>query len=105
MKEKTVQELKQMRDSGERFQLVDVREPYELEICSIGAEHIPMGEILNRAAELRKDVPVIIHCKSGGRSARVVTALELQLGLKNLYNLKGGILAWADEIDTSLEKY
>lgn len=105
MKEVTVQQLKNMRDSGEEFQLVDVREPWEVEICNIGAEHVPMGEILSRINELRTDIPVVIHCRSGARSANVVNALEMQCGLTNLYNLRGGILAWANEIDDSLEKY
>ncbi len=105
MKEISVQQLKQMQDSNESFQLIDVREPWEVEICNIGGLAIPMGENLVRAKELKKEVPVIIHCRSGGRSANVVNALEMQLGLTNLHNLKGGILAWADEIDSSLEKY
>lgn len=105
MKEVTVQQLKQMQDAGETFQLIDVREPWEVEICSIGAEHIPMGDILKRVDEIKKDVPVIVHCRSGARSGNVINALEMQLGLTNLHNLKGGILAWANEIDNSLEQY
>lgn len=105
MKEVTVQQLKQMRDAGETFQLIDVREPWEVEICSIGADHIPMGEILNRVNEVRTDIPVIVHCRSGARSANVINALEMQKGFTNLHNLKGGILVWANEIDDSLEQY
>lgn len=105
MKEVTVQQLKEMMDSGESFQLIDVREGYEVEICSIGAEHIPMGEVMDRVEEIKTDVPVIIHCRSGARSANVVNALEMHHGFTNLHNLRGGILAWADEIDESLEKY
>jgi len=105
MKEVTVQQLKQMQDAGENYQLVDVREEYEVEICSIGADHIPMGEVLDRASEIKKDIPVIVHCRSGARSANVINALEMQLGFTNLHNLKGGILAWANEIDDSLEQY
>ena len=105
MKELTVQQLKQMQDAGEAFQLIDVREPWEVEICTIGAQHIPMGEILNRANEIRTDIPVVVHCRSGARSSNVIKALEIQLGLANLHNLKGGILAWANEIDHSLEQY
>ena len=102
----TVQQLKQMQDAGEPLQLVDVRERWELDICALNdAVHIPMGEVIDRKDELRKDVPLIISCRSGKRSCNVVHALKLQLGLTNLYNLKGGILAWADEIDTTLEKY
>ncbi len=105
MKEFSVQELKKLMDDGAQIQLVDVREPWEVEICSIGAVHIPMGEILERANEISRDIPVIIHCRSGGRSSNVVNALEMQLGLTNLHNLKGGITAWANEIDNSLEQY
>ena len=105
MKELTVVQLKQMQDAGETFQLIDVREEYEVEICSIGAEHIPMGDVLNRASEIKKDIPVISHWRSGARSANVINALEMQLGYTNLSNLKSGILAWANEIDNSLEQY
>ncbi|HEU4719064.1 MAG TPA: rhodanese-like domain-containing protein [Bacteroidia bacterium] len=104
MKEITVQELKRMKDSGEKFQLIDVREPHEAEIASIGGELIPMGEILSQAERLAKDIPVVVHCRSGARSASVIQALEKQ-GFSNLLNLKGGILAWAKEIDTSLSTY
>ncbi|MBP9151034.1 MAG: rhodanese-like domain-containing protein [Flavobacteriales bacterium] len=105
MKEVTVQQLKQMKDAGEEFQLIDVREQYEVEICSIGGDHIPMGEILTRAGEVKKDIPVVVHCRSGARSSNVINALEMQLGLTNLHNLKGGILAWANEIDQNMEQY
>lgn len=105
MKEVTVQQLKQMQDAGDTFQLIDVREPWEVEICSIGAHHIPMGEILNRVNEVQTDIPVIVHCRGGSRSANVINALEMQIGFSNLHNLKGGILAWANEIDDSLEQY
>lgn len=105
MKEITVQQLNQMKQASEEFQLIDVRETYEVEICSIGGENIPMGQILDRLAEIRKDIPVILHCRSGARSGNTVRALELQLDFKNLHNLKGGILAWATEIDNSLEQY
>jgi len=105
MKELTVEELKQKMDAKEDFQLIDVREDWEVEVCTIGGTHIPMGQILERVEELRTDVPVIMQCRSGGRSANVVSALESRFGMENLYNLKGGILAWADKIDRSLEKY
>ena len=105
MKEVSVQQLKAMLDAGKDVQVIDVREAYELEICSIAAEHIPMGEILNRVQEIKTDIPVVIHCRSGGRSSNIVKALEMHHGLSNLHNLKGGILAWANEIDTSLEQY
>jgi phosphosulfolactate synthase len=105
MKELTVEELKSKMDAKEDFQLIDVREQWELEVCTIGGTHIPMAQILDRVSELRTDVPVIMQCRSGGRSANVVSALESRFGMTNLYNLKGGILAWADRIDQSIEKY
>ena len=105
MKEITVQELKEKMDNKEDFQLIDVREAYEVEIATIGAEHIPMGEIINRRDEISKDKPVIIHCRSGARSGNVINALEQNFGFSNLYNLKGGILAWANEIDDEIPTY
>jgi len=105
MKEITVLELKQKMDAKEDIQVIDIREGWELEVCHIGGTHIPMSEILERVDELRTDVPVIMQCRSGGRSANVVNSLEARFGLENLYNLKGGILAWADQVDTTMEKY
>ncbi len=105
MKEVTVSELNSMLKKGETFQLIDVREPWEAEICSIGAESIPLGEVMNRVDEIKKDIPVVVHCRSGARSANIINVLEMQLGFTNLHNLKGGILAWANEIDESLEQY
>ncbi len=102
MKEITAVELQRMREEGEAFQLIDVREPYEAEICTIGGTLIPMGEIVSRLEELRKDVPVIVHCRSGARSSAVIQALETRYGLSNLVNLKGGILAHAKEVDHTL---
>ena len=105
MKEVTVTELKKMMDAKEKFSLIDVRETHELEICEIGGEHIPMGEVMNNLDRIPKDHKVIIHCRSGARSGAVVQALETQHGYSNLYNLKGGIIAWADQVDNSLTKY
>ena len=105
MKEVTVQELKTIMDSGEPYQLIDVREQHEVDIADMGGELIPMGEVMNNVDKFSKDKKVIVHCRSGARSGNVIMALEQQFGFDNLYNLKGGILAWADEIDTSLTKY
>lgn len=105
MKEITVQELKTKRDNREDFQLIDVREPHEADIATIGAELIPMGEILGQVHKISRDKPVIIHCRSGARSGTIVRALETQHGFTNLYNLKGGILAWAREIDSTVAQY
>jgi rhodanese-related sulfurtransferase len=105
MKEKSVTELKAMMDSGGDFQLIDVREPNEYEICNIKGTLIPMNEIPDHTEEISKDKPVIVHCRSGARSARIIDYLEQAHGYQNLYNLRGGILAWADEIDHSMAKY
>jgi adenylyltransferase/sulfurtransferase len=105
MKEKTVSELKAMQDAGETFQLIDVREPHEFDICNLGAELIPLGEIVNESDKIKRDIPVIIHCRSGARSAAAINELEKRFGFENLYNLKGGILAYAKEIDNSLATY
>lgn len=105
MKEITVQELKRMRDENEAFQLIDVREPHEAEIAAIGGQLIPMGEVMDHVDEIAKDKMVVVHCRSGARSGTVIQALEKQFGFTNLYNLKGGILAWAKEIDSSIATY
>jgi rhodanese-related sulfurtransferase len=105
MKEVTVAELKTMRDNKEDFQLIDVREPHEVEIASIQGELIPMGEVMNNLDKISRDKKVVIHCRSGARSGAVVQALEREHGYTNLYNLKGGIIAWANEIDTTVTKY
>ena len=105
MKEISVQELKNMKDNHEDFQLIDVREEYEFETCNIGGQLIPMGEVLDNVDKISRDKKVVIHCRSGKRSATVIGALESQHGFDNLYNLSGGIMAWADNIDHSLPKY
>lgn len=104
MKEITVQELKKMRDEKKDFQLIDVRETYEYEISEIGGELIPMGEVLSNLDKISKDRMVVFHCRSGGRSATIVSVLE-SMGYDNVYNLKGGILAWIEQIDPSLPAY
>jgi sulfur-carrier protein adenylyltransferase/sulfurtransferase len=105
MKEVTVQELKALMDSGANFQLIDVREPHEYEICNLDGELIPQAEIPHNVDKISKDKQVIIHCRSGARSGNMVQWLEKNNGFTNLYNLKGGILAWAKEIDTSMPTY
>jgi len=104
MKEITVQVLKEWKDSGKDFQLIDVRESNEIEFVSIGGDHIPLGDIMSRQDEVSEDKVVVMMCRSGQRSAAALGALQQQ-GKENLYNLKGGILAWAREIDTSLPTY
>lgn len=105
MKEITVQELKTLMDSDEEFQLIDVRERHEYEIANINGELIPMDEILSKKEKISAHKKVILHCRSGVRSGNVIKLLEKQHGFNNLYNLKGGILAWSNEIDPTITKY
>jgi len=105
MKEVTVQELKQMFDAKEDFQLIDVREPYEYEISNLGGELIPVGTILENVEKISKDKTVVLHCRSGQRSKTAILNLEEKHHFRNLFNLRGGILAYADEIDHSIIKY
>ena len=104
MNEITVQELKEKLDKGEDFQLIDVREDFEYETSNLGGQLIPLGGILIEADKVSKDKPVVVMCRSGKRSAAAIMQLQ-QLGYTNLYNLQGGILAWASEIDPTLNVY
>jgi len=105
VKEITVTQLYDWIQKGKKFQLIDVREPYEFDIVNLGGTLIPKGQILEHIDELNGDNDIVILCRSGKRSHDVVKLLDHQTHLKNIYNLKGGILAWAKEIDTSLPQY
>lgn len=105
MKEISPSDLKARLDKGEDWQIIDVREEHELDICKFTDTHIPMGEIVSRVNELRQDCSVVIHCRSGIRAQAVIHTLEEKFDLNNLYNLSGGILAWAEEVDITLERY
>ncbi len=105
MKEITVQELKELKDSGADFQLIDVREPHEYDICNLDGELIPQGDIPHEFEKIDRTKKVIIHCRSGARSGNMVQWLEKNKGYTNLYNLKGGVLAWAKEVDPSMTTY
>lgn len=104
MKEITVQELKEKIDNNEDFQLIDVREPFEYEMSNLDGENIPLAGIVIEASKISKDKPVIMQCRSGARSAAAVAQLE-QLGYTNVYNLTGGILAWAAEYEPDMRVY
>lgn len=105
MKEVTVQELQKLKQSGESFQLIDVREPYEYDICNLEGELIPMSEIPNNVDKISRDKKVVIHCRSGKRSGDMLLWLEKNHGFENLYNLKGGVLAWSKDIDPTMPTY
>ncbi|MFC5455913.1 molybdopterin-synthase adenylyltransferase MoeB [Prosthecobacter fluviatilis] len=101
----TVHELHQLRENGDNHFLLDVREPHEQSISRIdGAVLIPLGELGTRVAELPRDKRILVHCKSGGRSARAVSLLREQ-GFDNVWNISGGIIAWAREIDPTMAEY
>ncbi|MFD2421985.1 adenylyltransferase/sulfurtransferase MoeZ [Amycolatopsis pigmentata] len=103
----TPAELKAKFDAGEDFELIDVREPNEYEIVNIkGAKLIPKDRILSgeALAELPQDKPIVLHCKSGARSAEALAALH-RAGFRDATHLGGGVLAWARQIDTSLPTY
>ena len=105
MKEITVQELQQLKQSGADFQLIDVREPHEFDICNLEGELIPLADVPNEVGKISKAKKVVIHCRSGGRSGQAVQWLEKNHQFDNLYNLKGGILAWAKDIDPTMPSY
>jgi sulfur-carrier protein adenylyltransferase/sulfurtransferase len=105
MKEITAKELYDWQVKGEPFQLIDVREPHEYDIVNIGGTLIPLGTVASHANEIDRDKKVIIHCKMGGRSAKAIRELEEKFGFTNLYNLKGGILAYIDNVQPTLTKY
>jgi sulfur-carrier protein adenylyltransferase/sulfurtransferase len=105
LKEITAKELYDWQVRGEKFQLIDVREPHEYDIVNIGAELIPLGTVAANSEKIDRDIPVVVHCKVGGRSAKAIRELEEKFGFTNLYNLKGGILSYIDEVQPELTKY
>ena len=103
--ETTPVELKKMMDEHKPFVLVDVREPHEYQICHIpGSVLIPLGEVATRMNELNSADEIVVHCKSGMRSAKAVDFL-MKSGFLKIHNLKGGILAWSDQVDPTVPKY
>ena len=105
VKEITVKELYDLQVRGEKFQLIDVREPHEYDIVNLGGDLIPLATVIDNADKIDKETKVIVHCKMGGRSAKAIRELEEKFGYENLYNLKGGILAYIDEVQPELTKY
>ena len=100
----SVKEYKQRRDAGEDIFLLDVREPYEYQIAQIGGYLIPQNDVPNRLNELDPAKEIVVQCRSGARSQRIAELLKAN-GFQQVSNLAGGILAWADEIDPSVQKY
>ena len=105
MQDITVEELARWRSEGRSFVLLDVREPYELELASIpGATSIPMSQIVERIGELERDREIAVFCHHGGRSARVAQFLTAQ-GFASVYNVDGGINEYALSVDPSIPTY
>jgi adenylyltransferase/sulfurtransferase len=98
-------QLKTLIESGEDHQIIDIREYHEVDSGHIDGYHIPMAEILLRSGEIRRDVPVVLHCKSGARAKAAVCALATERGFDNVFLLEGGLEAWAKEINPELAVY
>ena len=98
-------EVKKWMDEQKPFVLVDVREPHEFQICRIpGSTLIPLGDVPKRMNELNSADEIVVHCRSGVRSAKAVELL-MKSGFRKIHNLKGGVLAWSDQVDPSVPKY
>lgn len=103
----TPTELDARFQAGDTPLLVDVREPFEVQIADLpdhGQLRIPLGEFVERHGEIDRDREVVVYCRSGGRSAQAVAMLIGQ-GYEHVLNMKGGVLAWREEIDPSLQAY
>ncbi len=100
----TPKDLKARQDRGDDLFILDVREPHEFQICNLNGKLIPLGELPGRVSELDSSREMVVHCRSGKRSADAIRFLQTA-GFKKLLNLKGGVLAWSDQVDPSMPKY
>ena len=100
----TPKDLKSRLDRGDDLYILDVREPHEYQICNLHGQLIPLGELPRRVHELDSSKEIVAHCRSGKRSAEAVQFLQ-KAGFRKIWNLKGGILAWSDEVDPTIPKY
>jgi rhodanese-related sulfurtransferase len=92
-------------DSGEEFELIDVREPFEFDLANLDGKLIPMNTIPSSIDAISKDKKVVVHCHHGIRSANVISYLQSMHKFTNLYNLEGGIDAWSRSIDSGVDLY
>jgi adenylyltransferase/sulfurtransferase len=99
-----VEELKKKLDAKADVFILDVREPHEYQICNLKGYLIPVSDLPKRVSELDSSREIVAHCKMGARSAKAVNFLR-RAGFTKVYNLTGGILAWADRIDPKMPKY
>jgi len=106
MRQMTVAELaERLAAGGDKPVLLDVREPWEFELCHIeGSQPMPMGSVPARAGELDAQAETVVICHHGGRSAQVGMFLERQ-GFRNVVNLAGGVAAWAAQVDPAMPRY
>lgn len=100
----------QLKDDASDFQLLDVREDWERAICSLPGAHLPLGQILSGGADFSAlgfdtKKPTYVYCKAGVRSMQAAEAMQAHYGFRNLMNLRGGILAWATEVDPDMPLY
>ena len=100
----TAREMKARLDRGDNLFILDVREPHEYQICNLQGHLIPLGQLTQRVKELDSSREIVVHCRSGKRSAEAIMFLQ-QAGFRKLWNLKGGVLAWSDEVDPTMPKY
>jgi len=100
----TAKELKARLDRKDDLFILDVREPHEYQICNLNGHLIPLGELPRRVHELDSSREIVAHCRSGKRSAEAIDFLR-KAGFRKILNLRGGILAWSDEVDPSVPKY
>jgi molybdopterin/thiamine biosynthesis adenylyltransferase/rhodanese-related sulfurtransferase len=100
----TPRELKQRLDRGDDLFILDVREPHEYQICNINGYLLPLGDLPRRVNELDSSREIVAQCRSGKRSGEAAEFLR-KAGFRKIWNLKGGILAWSDEVDPSMPKY
>jgi|SRR5579862_104056 len=100
----TPRDLKSRLDKGDDLYILDVREPHEYDICNLNGHLIPLGELPRRVHELDSSREIVAHCRSGKRSAEAVEFLQ-KAGFRKIWNLKGGILAWSDDVDPNVPKY
>ena len=99
-------QLKELIDSSNNdFQLIDIRDEYEFDICCIGGEKINMYSIPDSLDKLSREKKIIIYCRTGSRSATIVSLLEKNFSFKNVYNLDGGIMKWRQDVDPSIKEY
>ena len=104
MKYSSVEEICKELEAGTMI-ILDIRDQYEIEICSIDSLHIPMDQVVQRIDELPTDKTIAVMCRSGKRAEAVANILITEHGCQNIVVMEGGILAWIEKYDTHLESY